>query len=281
MNLECVVNVSEGRDEAALDELAAACDGVLLDVHRDRDHHRAVFTLGGPGDRVEDAARSLATAAVRRLDLTTHAGAHPRIGVVDVVPFVPLGSADLPSAVAARDRFAARVAAEVMVPCFLYGPLPGGGQRTLPEIRRQAFTTLAPDFGPPAPHPTAGACAVGARPVLVAYNLWVAGGTVELVRSVAAAIRSPAVRALGLQLSGRLQVSCNLVDPMRMGPAEVHDTVDGLLREATASVAGCELVGLVPSAVMARVPPHRWASLDLRPEATIEARLEQLGFRPG
>ncbi|HVX23300.1 MAG TPA: hypothetical protein VHB02_18305 [Acidimicrobiales bacterium] len=284
MNLECVVNVSEGRDVAVLGELAAACGGVLLDVHRDPDHHRAVFTLGGPAATVEAGARALAAAAVAAVDLAGHAGRHPRIGVLDVVPFVPLDTGpvpDLAPAVAARDRFARWAAAELELPCFLYGPLPDGGHRTLPELRRAAFGELRPDYGPPDPHPTAGGCAVGARPVLVAYNLWVAGGTPGLIRSVASAIRGPAVRSLGLDLSGKLQVSCNLVAPYDVGPAQVHDTVDRLLRAEGARVAGSELVGLVPEAVLAAVPPARWAELDLRPDRTIEARLESRLTRPG
>ncbi len=284
MNLECVVNVSEGRDPDVLAKLAVACGGVLLDVHRDPDHHRAVLTLGGPAEQVERGARALAAVAMAALDLTGHAGRHPRIGVVDVVPFVPLGPAldpDLGPAVAARDRFAGWAAAELWVPCFLYGPLPDGRHRSLPEVRRGAFGVLSPDYGPATPHPTAGACAVGARPVLLAYNLWVTGGTLELVRSVASAIRGPAVRSLGLDLSGRLQVSCNLLNPYEVGPAQVHDTVDRLLRKDGARVAGCELVGLAPAAVLATVPRSRWAELDLRSEATIEARLEQQDLPPG
>src|SRR6185437_16885995 len=259
---------------------------ILLDVHRDPDHHRAVFTLAGPAPEVEDAARSLTRAAVGALDLTTHAGRHPRIGVVDVVPFVPLGPerpGDLAPAVAARDRFARWVAADLDVPCFLYGPSPHGSwpdgrERTLPDVRRRAFTTLSPDWGPRLPHPTAGGCAVGARPVLLAYNLWVAGGSLAVVRSVASAVRGPAVRALGLDLSGRLQVSCNLVDPYAVGPAQIYDAVDGLLRDQGARVDGGELVGLTPMAVLTAIPRSRWGQLDLRPDATIEARLEQRGL---
>lgn len=283
-HLECVVNVSEGRTDDVLDDLARACGDVLVDRHRDAGHHRAVLTLAGPSDDVEEGARLLAAAAAARLDLSRHEGSHPRFGVVDVVPFVPLdrepegalvrpGSLD--RAVGARDRFARWAARYLQLPCFLYGPLPGGGERTLPEVRRRAFADLAPCTGPPAPHPTAGACAVGARGFLVAYNLWLADapGALAIARSAAAAVRGPAVRALGLDVGGRAQVSCNLVDPLTVGPAAVHDLVVPLLEGAGSGVDRCELVGLVPEAVLRAVPPARRPALGLDPGATIEARL--------
>ncbi len=164
------MNVSEGRDGPALGAVAAAAGPELLDLHRDVHHNRAVLTLAGAD--VEAAARRVTRTAVDHLDLRTHHGVHPRIGVVDVVPFVPLEGSALVDAVAARDRFARWAGATLGLPCFVYGP-----ERSLPSIRRGAFRELAPDTGPPAPHPTAGACAVGARPVLVAFNLWLRRAT--------------------------------------------------------------------------------------------------------
>jgi glutamate formiminotransferase len=256
--LECVVNVSEGRDQVVLDELAAACGPDLLDRHVDADHHRSVFTLVG-----EDAPRALAAAAVARLDLRTHTGVHPRLGVVDVVPFVPLAGATLGDAVAARDAFARWAGAELAMPCFRYGP-----ERTLPDVRRRAFVDLHPDTGPATPHPSAGAVCVGARAFLVAYNVWLAEPDVDRARAVAAAVRSPAVRALGLRCGARVQVSMNLVDPEAVGPAAAFDAV-----AARVPVADAELVGLVPAVVLAAVPPARYAELDLSADRTIEARL--------
>jgi len=281
--LECVVNLSEGRDGPTLDRLARAAGRWLLDRHRDPDHHRAVLTLAGPQAEVEAAARALAIEALERLDLARHEGVHPRFGVLDVVPFVALAPDGSPSpvsageapaeAIAARDRFAAWAGAEFDLPCFLYGPLPGGGGRSLPEVRRRAFVDLAPDTGPGDPHPSAGAVAVGARGALVAYNLWLDGGGVALARQLARAIRGPTVRALGLELSGCAQVSCNLVAPMEYGPAEVFDDVARLAAAHEVDVARAELVGLVPEAVLRAVPARRRAQLDLAEDATIEARL--------
>ncbi len=246
--LACVVNVSEGRRGAVLDALAAAAGDDLLDVHADGHHHRAVLTLVG-----EDAPRRVALEAIRRIDLRRHRGVHPRLGSVDVVPFVPLGEATLDDAVAARERYAAWSP----VPCVRYGV----DAPTLPAVRRAAR-------GAAVPHPTAGVTAVGARPVLVAYNVWLDDATLAVARAMAAAVRSPSVRALGLQVGDRVQVSMNLVAPLVCGPADAYDAVAGLVR-----VAGAELVGLVPRAVLDAVPAERWEQLDLAPDRTVEARL--------
>ncbi|HEY8526979.1 MAG TPA: hypothetical protein VIL48_18550 [Acidimicrobiales bacterium] len=256
--LECVVNISEGRRDALVAAIAATAGRDLLDVHSDPDHNRSVLTLVG-----EEAPRHVTRAAVGRLDLREHAGVHPRLGVVDVVPFVPLGDATLADAVAARDRFLAWAAAELGLPGFAYGP-----ERTLPEVRRHAFGELAPDAGPAEPHPTAGAVAVGARGVLVAWNVWLADGDVAAARAVARDIRSAHVRALGLPVAGGAQVSMNLIAPDIVGPAEAWDLV-----AARASIARAELVGLVPASVLYRTDPARWAQLDLAEDRTIEHRL--------
>jgi glutamate formiminotransferase / 5-formyltetrahydrofolate cyclo-ligase len=259
--IECVVNVSEGRDLGVVARLSAACRDHLLDVHHDPHHHRSVFTLVG-----EDAPRALTRLAVALLDLTGHDGVHPRLGVVDVVPFVPLAPTTMADAVAARDRYCTWVAGELAVPCFRYGP-----ERTLPDVRRGAFRSIVPDCGPPEPHPSAGAVCAGARPLLVAYNVWLAGADLVIARRVAATVRRPGVRSLGLQVGNRVQVSMNLVDPDRVGPAQAYDAVAAL-----APVAGAELVGLVPESVLRAVPTARWAQLDLDGERTIEARLARL-----
>ena len=256
--LACVLNVSEGRRRAVLDALATAAGAGLLDVHVDPFHHRAVLTLVG-----EEAPRSVAREAVRRIDLRRHAGAHPRIGAVDVVPFVPLAGSSPVDAVAARDRFATWVAAALGVPAHRYGH----DGPSLPEVRRAA-RGRRPDAGGPLPHPTAGAVAVGARDVLVAYNVVLAEPDLRRARAVAAAVRGPAVRALGLRVGPDVQVSMNLVRPRELGPAGAYDAVAAL-----APVRQAELVGLVPEDVLRAVDPARWPTLDLAADRTIEARL--------
>ena len=266
--LECVVNLSEGRRGDVIARLAAAAGPSLLDVHGDLHHHRSVLTLGGP--EVEEAVRAVSASAVDTIDITAHDGVHPRMGAVDVVPFVPIdGAGDLSDAGGARNRFADWAGAELELACFLYGP-----ERSLPELRRQAFRELRPHTGPPKPHPTAGATAVGARGPLVAYNLWLTEPDLGVVRALAAELRSPAVRALGLEVGGQSQVSCNLISPLDVGPAAVYDAV-----ARRAEVDRAELVGLVPAAVLVDVPAHRWNELDLGRERTIEARLESAGIR--
>jgi len=261
--LECVANISEGRDARQLQELADAVGPDLLDLHADADHNRAVFTLAG--DR---AARALATKAIELLDLRIHQGAHPRLGVVDVVPFVPLHETTMDEAIAARDAFAGWLTTEHGVPCFLYGP-----ERSLPEVRRRAFRELAPDVGPTSPHPTAGAAAIGARSLLVAYNLWMATPDLIVARQVAAAVRGPAIRALGLQVGDATQVSMNLIEPLVVGPREARAVVLEHLRAAGHSIDRAELVGLVPEAVLRATPEDEWNALDLAADRTIEARL--------
>lgn len=259
--LECIVNVSEGRDPRVLEALHRAGGADLLDQHVDPHHHRTVLTTGG-----EEAARRIARVAVARIDLADHRGVHPRLGAVDVVPFVALDGSMVAEADRARDDFTTWIADELDVPAFRYGE--GDALPSLPEVRRRAFADLRPDRGPADPHPTAGAVAVGSRPPLVAYNVWLADADLERARSVAAAVRGDGIRALGLEVGGRIQVSMNLVEPDRVGPATAYDRVASQGR-----VAGAELVGLVPRQVLDAVAAERWAELDLAPDRTVEARL--------
>ncbi len=273
---ECVINVSEGRDAAVIADLAAAGGRLVLDVHSDPDHHRSVLTLAGPADDLEEAVRAVAGAAVSLIDLGAHAGVHPRFGALDVVPWValrgwPVAPGPLGEAGRLRDRFARWAGHNLDLPCFLYGE-----ERTLPDLRRSAWTTLRPDFGPDRPHPTAGAAAVGARPVLVAYNLWLAEPDLQNARRVAAELRGPNLRTLGLRVGSHVQVSCNLIDPWRLGPGAVYDAV-----ARRAHIARAELVGLLPRRVLDAETGGRWDQLGLSPSATIEARLEQAGLDGG
>ncbi len=263
--LECVVNISEGKNQDLLATLADQLGIDLLDLHLDGHHHRSVFTLVGTRQ-----VRLLAQHAIATLDIGTHAGVHPRLGVVDVVPFVPLDLSTVDDALLARNEFAEFGGNELGVPCFLYGP-----ERTLPFIRAHAFNDLSPDFGPSRPHPTAGAMCVGVRSVLVAYNLWLKNVSLETAKLLASSLRSEAVRALGFQVGEYVQVSMNLIDPLRVGPAEMYDRVDSKFK-----IERAELVGLIPARVLATIPRSRWTELDVGNEQTIEwrmARRNQIG----
>jgi glutamate formiminotransferase len=284
--LECVVNVSEGRSGTAVADMAAAA-GAVLDVHADIDHHRSVITLAGAAGELEAAVRRLSERAVELIDLRSHQGVHPRLGALDVVPFVTLETSrrgrlrpgPLASSLAARDRFAAWAAERLGLPCFLYGP-----ERALPEIRRRAWVSLAPDVGPDRPHPSAGAVCVGARPVLVAYNLWLAGpgADLALARRVASALRRDGLRTLGLAAGGSVQVSCNLTDPWQIGPGAAYDLVAAALAGTDGvGIDRAELVGLLPAGVLEAEPSRRWGELGIGPDQTIEARLERAGLDGG
>jgi len=273
--LECVVNVSEGRDATVLNDLRASSATCLLDVHSDGGHNRSVFTMAGSSGEVEEATKALTIAALARIDVSAHSGAHPRFGAVDVVPWVPLEGRPLHDAaphlaLQSRDRFASWAAAELGLPVFLYGP-----ERSLPDIRRNAWRSLPPDLGPPRPHPTGGSVAVGLRPLMVAYNLWMAKPDLAEAQAIAAGLRSPMVRTMSFSLAGQVQVSCNLLSPLTIGPAEIYDLV-----AERAPIGRAELVGLVPAAVLGAVPRERWESLDLSVSRTIEAKLDGWPARP-
>jgi glutamate formiminotransferase len=264
--LEAVPNFSEGRDPAVIDRIGRVLErhARLLDVHADPDHNRSVFTLVGDSDSLVAALVDGIACAVREIDLRRHEGAHPRIGVADVVPIVPVRPEDMSRACACAQALAERVGSELSLPVFAYGELaPGRGpaffRRGGPEelARRLATGELAPDFGPGELHPTAGGVVIGARRPLIAFNVNLRG-TVEAAREVAAVVRErgggfPGVRALGLDLpgAGAVQVSMNVED---FEAAALHDIVARVEQEARArgaDVLGAELVGLMPAAAAA------------------------------
>lgn len=269
--LLAVPNVSEGRDLAAVAAVGAAYlrgGARLLDTHADRDHHRAVHTLAAPPGALADALVAGAREAVARIDLRAERGVHPHVGAIDVVPVVFLDDARRDAARAEALAVAARLGDEAGLPVFLYGLLTGEPPRTraflrrggIAELtRRMAAGELAPDFGPPAPHPTAGAVLVAARPPLVAFNVELAApATVDDARRVAALIREggadglPGVRALGLELTAQgaiAQVSTNVEDHRAVPLADV---VAAVARHAP--VTACELVGLAPELAFAGFP---------------------------
>ncbi len=278
------MNVSEGRDLAALRAIADRCGASLADVHTDADHNRSVFTLVGPGAAEATAAtRDLADAVASNLSIAGHDGVHPYFGALDVVPFVALGGtkAEHRLAVDAAREFAQWWAETYDVPVFLYNDADPIG-RTLPYTRRHAFRSRRPDFGPDAPHPTLGATAVGAREPLVAINLVLLSRDVAIARRIAREVREsdgglPGVRALGLMLEsrGNPQVSMNLVDLDRTGIEDACLTVrDMALRERT-EIASVEVVGLVPRGELDRCSDEflRWADID--GSLAIEARVGQ------
>jgi len=265
VTLLAIPNVSEGRDQEAIEAIARAFDARLLDVHSDPDHHRSVFTLAGETGSLAQAVVSGAAEAVRRIDLEHHQGIHPRVGAIDVAPIVYLDPSDRGSACAEALVLGDLLGEELELPVFLYGELAHG--RTRAELRRGGPATLArridsgelrPDFGPRKLHPTAGAVLVAARPPLVAFNVELAlPATLEDAKAIAALIREggveglESVRAIGLWLAARdvAQVSTNVEDHRATPLARV---VEAIARHATPSEA--ELVGLAPRAAFDGFP---------------------------
>jgi glutamate formiminotransferase len=291
--IECVPNVSEGRRADVIAALGAAiaAPGIhLLDRSSDPSHNRTVYTFAGEPGALRDAVLRLFAAAVDAIDLRTHDGVHPRMGVVDVVPFVPLQGATMEECVTLAKSTAVLVAEHLHVPVFLYEEAATtDDRRSLSNIRRGGVngvavrmqqTTWLPDFGPDRPHPTAGATAIGARPVLIAYNVNLASNRLGVAKRIASVVRTssgglPNVKALGLQLDGgNVQVSMNLTNYQETSMMTVFDTI---AREAAVDgvrVLESEIVGLVPADALPKDPVQR---LKLRAEdldKVLETRLE-------
>jgi len=312
--VECVPNVSEGRRPEVVEEIVAAfaAPGVLvLDHSSDPDHHRTVITLMGQGPALVEGAVAGARACARLIDLNHHRGVHPRMGALDVLPFIPFGAEtrlrggddpDLDCADLA-ERAGRRIAAEVGVPVYLYGAAARHpGWTALPAVRGRGFETLraapdrVPDFGGPGLHPTAGATAAGAREVLVAYNVELADADLALARRIASAVRErdgglPAVRAMGVPLKhrgrggpgdrrggppeDRVQVSMNLLDWRATPPAAAYAAVAALAGENGARVEASEIVGLAPAGALDGVDPADLRLRGFSRDMLLETRLLQ------
>jgi glutamate formiminotransferase len=266
--IECIPNVSEGRDRVAIDGIVAAVAASgcrVLDLHVDPDHHRSVVTFVGEADELFEGALALAREATARIDLRAQRGVHPRMGAVDVIPFVPLQAATMTDCVRLARRVGRAIGEGLEIPVFLYEAAASSeARRSLATIREGQFEGLrkkldqpewAPDFGPRRPHPTAGAAAVGARGFLVAFNVVLGTGDLSIARGIAGAIREAnggmkGVKALGLALASRelVQVSMNLTD---IGATNLPAAYERVEREAACrgvSVVESEIVGLVPRA---------------------------------
>lgn len=303
MLIECVANVSEGRDEAVLEALAAAVRGVpevlLADVHADPDHHRSVHTWLGPPAAVEAAALGLAAVVVERIDMRRHHGVHPRLGALDVLPFVPLAGASMADAVGCAHRVGQAVAAAHDLPVYFYGAAARRpGRRRLPDVRRGQYEGLAarlatpegePDEGPARFDARAGAVTIGARDVLVAYNVWLAGDDIAAARALARAVgeRSgglPAVLALGVHLPSRgvAAVAMNLVDYRVTPIPAAHDRIAMQARRLGVAIARAELVGLAPRAAFAGRAPASVGLPDLGAAQLLDTQIARaLAMRSG
>ncbi|MBM3751046.1 MAG: glutamate formimidoyltransferase [Acidimicrobiia bacterium] len=268
--IECIPNISEGRRQDVLDACAAAIQAAgakLLDVKPDGTHHRTVFSYAGSPAEVKAATLALFDRAVAAIDLREHKGEHPRLGAVDVVPFVPIEGATMADCVALAKEVAAQVASKHALPIYLYEEAASSSaRRNLEDIRRGEFEGLAtkiakpewaPDFGPAAAHASAGAAVVGARMPLIAYNINLATDRLDVAKKIANAVRHSSggfryVKAMGLALEDRgiVQVSMNLTNYEKTPLYRVFETVKREAARYGVAVLESEIIGLVPSAAL-------------------------------
>jgi glutamate formiminotransferase len=275
--VECVPNISEGRDAKTLDAIAETIEHQtgtwLLDRTADPDHGRAVYTLAGFPGRVMGAMEAVVGVALEHVDMNRQSGGHPCIGAVDVIPFVPLGDTTMEQCVAGAEAFAERIADRYELPVYLYARAARRPERTiLAHIRRPGYEGLAaamaepggkPDLGPHRPHPTAGATVVGARPFLIAWNIQLSTTDVAVVRRIAGRIRErdgglPAVQALGIDLAsqGCAQLSMNILDHETTPLWQVWEEAERLAADEGVSLLDSELIGLAPAAALVAVADH-------------------------
>jgi glutamate formiminotransferase len=296
--IECVPNFSEGRRPEVLAEICRAVsqiDGVtLLDSSRDETHNRSVVTFAGNAEPVVRAATAAVGRALELIDMTQHTGAHPRIGAVDVIPFVPLGNTRLEECVDLARRFGEQIAQRFELPVYLYGEAAlRPERRRLADVRRGQYEALReelgvnperdPDFGPARLHPRGGAVAVGARKPLIAFNVNLATDDLALAKKIAHAIREssgglPAVQAMGVLLENpgeprMAQVSMNLVDWERTGIARVVRVIRRMALEAGTDIAHCGLIGLAPAAALLEVAADALMLRDFSADQALELRL--------
>ena len=269
--IECIPNVSEGRRAEVIDAIAAAVRAVpgvrLLDYSSDASHNRSVFTMAGDAGPVKAAVLAMYERAVPAIDLRTHTGEHPRLGAIDVVPFVPIEGVTMDACVALAKDVAAEVASRFGVPVYLYEEASADpARRNLEDIRRGEFEGLAakmaakgwaPDFGPAGPHPSAGASVIGARMPLIAYNINLNSDRLDVAKKIAAAVRHSTgglrfVKAMGVMLEDRkiAQVSMNLTNYQKTPVFRVFEMVKREAERYGVTILESEIVGLVPAAAL-------------------------------
>ncbi len=294
--IESVPNISEGRDLEIVSTIAAEVETVkgayLLDKSSDADHNRSVITFAGEPDAVGEAAFRLISRAAKLIDLTKHEGKHPRMGATDVVPFIPLGEAQMEHCIRIAANVASRVGKELEIPVFMYEQAATReDRRNLAAVRKGQFEGLRdeigtnpdrkPDFGPERIHPTAGATAVGAREFLIAYNVNLKSDNVEAAKKIAKDIREssgglPAVKAIGLFLPelGIAQVSMNLVNFRATSMETVYAEIERRAKdEFGIDVLESELIGLMPEAAYSAGLEDRLKIRDFKPDQIVEVRL--------
>ena len=286
--LECVPNFSEGRDAgvvAAIVEAIQSTPGVLLcGWEMDADHNRSVVTFAGPADAVTEGAVRGAAMAAERINLSTHAGVHPRVGTADVIPFVPLDGSSMNEAVVAAHLAGGELWRRSGVPVYFYGEAARSeGRRRLERVRRNEFDGAPPDVGDVPAHPTAGASVVGARELLVAYNVDLATADVEVAKEIAKQIRESSggfryVKSIGLYLPSRgcAQVSMNLTNFAATPLDGVWEAIRMAAERLGTSIGAGEIIGFVPMRAYKQAPQFFEHAANFSTDRILETRLAQL-----
>jgi glutamate formiminotransferase / 5-formyltetrahydrofolate cyclo-ligase len=292
--IECVPNISEGRDRAVIDAVASAVRSVpgvrLLDVSSDTSHNRSVLTFVGDAAAVRQGVRALFEAVLPRIDLRRHQGEHPRMGAVDVVPFIPLRGSSIEDCVKLAREAGAEIAERFGVPVYLYEEAATAEhRRNLADVRKGQFEGFAekmkdprwaPDFGPREPHPSAGAVAVGARPFLIAYNINLGTRDLAVADRIAKAIRHMSggfryVKAMGVELAerGQVQVSINMTNFRKTPLHRVFECVRSEAERHGVPIVGSEIVGLTPADALFAVAEHYLRLEKFTPDQVLETKL--------
>lgn len=293
--VECVPNISEGRRREVVEEIASAVTGEgrwVIDLSMDEDHNRSVLTLVGEPERLADGVIGLVGEAVERIDLREHRGVHPRMGAVDVIPFIPVRGVSMTDCVLLSRTVGERISQEFKIPVYLYeASATSAKRRNLAAIREGEFEGLAekiarpewrPDFGEPRVHPTAGAVAVGAREFLIAYNINLATCDLTVAKRIAAAVRFSSgglryVKALGFPLKERgiVQVSINLTNFKKTPILRVFELVKREAARHGVMVQGSEIVGTVPRQALYDVAATCLQLQGFSPGLVLEERIEE------
>ncbi len=298
--VECVPNISEGRDLKVIDALTKVVQDVegvaILDRHIDSDHHRSVFTIAGFPDVTIRAAYELVRLAQELIDLSQHDGGHPRVGAVDVIPFIPLHGMTMEECKRLAEKLGAMIGPLLEIPVFLYGEasvqrpklqleaIRAGGQGGLSK-RLASEGGWHPAFGPTQLHPTSGAIAIGARDFLIAYNVVLESNDLILAQRIAKTIRTsdgglPSLKAMGVALTSReqVQVSMNLTNYRETSMYDAYRAVEQVAKRYGVGIDESELVGLVPQAAISSEHIETLKFRAWKPDQVLEARLAQVGF---
>ncbi|KKU27955.1 MAG: hypothetical protein UX80_C0003G0009 [Candidatus Amesbacteria bacterium GW2011_GWA2_47_11b] len=282
--IECVPNFSEGRRRNVINKIAAAGKKMVLATEWNADHNRSLMTLVGEPEKVYRAVWEMIKVAVKQIDMRTHKGEHPRIGAVDVVPFVPVSGVTINECVKLAERLGKQVGKELKIPVFLYeAAATQPGRVNLADVRKGEYEGLVkemrkPNFGPNKMHPTAGAMVIGARKYLVAYNVNLDTDDVQIAKDISNVIREkngglPGVKALGFAVDGKAQISMNLVDFERTNIDGAYAAIKEEAEKRGVKIANSEIYGMIPLEALVKMARDGLQATDFKSNQILETRI--------